>query len=317
VGYFFTLFAVLLGGGLLYKLFRQAWLASTGSKLEGVLGNVVVPGLMYGTPLVAALLTLNHATVQVPAGHVGLVYSFGSITGQRSEGLQWIAPWHEIRLASIQVQGHSFKDKDSLDSFSKESQIVMVEATINVQVSPKAIQALYRDVGPNYYDILVRPRVLQAFKDEMVKYLSVEIAPNRENIRRAVRERLTKELEVHSIAVQDLLMDDIEFTKSFQEAIEEKQKQSQLTLAEQEKVKGEKAKAEQKVEAAKGEAEAVLVAAEKQAEANRKLSESLSPALLQYQYITRLAPNVSVMMVPGNQPFLLNPDAFRALPAKP
>ena len=109
-----------------------------------------------------------------------------------------------------------------------------------MQVSPKFIQDLYRDVGADYFDILVRPRVLQAFKDETVKYTSVLVAPNRETIRKTVRERLTNELKAHSIAVQDLLVDNISFTKKFQDSIEEKQSQTQLALAERAKVEGEK-----------------------------------------------------------------------------
>lgn len=249
---------------------------------------------------------------QVPAGHVGIVYSFGAIVGQTGDGLQWVAPWKSIAEASVQVQGHKF---DKLDSFSLETQDVFVAATINIQVSPANIQELYREVGPEYFDILVRPRVLQAFKDATVKYNSVQIAPNREAIRKEVRERLTNELKVHSITVQDLLVDNISFSEAFQNAIEEKQKQSQLALAEREKVSGEKAKADQAIETARGAAESILINALKQAEANKKLADSITPALTQYIFATKLAPNVSVMMVPSGQQFILSPEMMKA-PAK-
>lgn len=245
---------------------------------------------------------------QVPAGHVGIIYSFGAITGQRGDGLQWIEPWKSIKNASIQVQGYEF---EKLSSFSSETQDVFVDATINIQVSPKYIQSLYRDVGPEYFNILVRPRVLQAFKDETVKYTSVLIAPNRETIRKMVRERLTQELKAHSITVQDLLVDNILFTEKFQHAIEEKQSQTQLSLAERAKIEGEKAKADQAIETARGTAESILVNAKKQAEANRKLAASITPEYIQYIFAMRLAPNVNVMMVPSGQPFILSNDILK------
>jgi regulator of protease activity HflC (stomatin/prohibitin superfamily) len=223
-----------------------------------------------------------------------------------------VLPWRDVVSASVQVQGHKF---DKLDSFSQETQDVFVAATINIQVLPKDIQNLYREVGKNYFDVLVRPRVLQAFKDATVKYASVKIAPNREGIRTEVRERLTNELRAHSIAVQDLLIDNISFTKKFQDAIEEKQAQTQLALAEREKVAGETAKANQAIEKAKGEAESILVNANKQAEANRKLAESITPAYVQYLFASKLAPNVSVMMVPSGQQFIMGPDMLS--PKKP
>lgn len=254
------------------------------------------------------LHTLTVAVYQVPAGHVGVVYSFGAIVNQTSDGLQFVAPWRKVLNASIQVQGHKF---DKLNSFSSETQDVFVASTVNVRVSPENIQSLYRDVGPNYFDILVRPRVLQNFKDETVKYKSVDIAPHREEIRKAVRERLTNELRAHSIIVEDLLLDNISFTGEFQNAIEEKQKQSQLALAEREKVAREQAKADQKIEEARGTAQSILINAEKQAEANRKLNASLTPELIQYTMIQKLSDKIEVMILPQGQNFILSPDMLR------
>ncbi|MBI2038919.1 MAG: prohibitin family protein [Candidatus Niyogibacteria bacterium] len=266
---------------------------------------------LWVAAVTALLWTGWNSAYQVPAGHVGIVYSFGAIVNQTSDGLQWVAPWRSITRASIQVQGHKF---DKLDSFSLETQDVFVAATINIQVSPENIQELYREVGPEYFDVLVRPRVLQAFKDATVRYSSVQIAPNREAIRKEVRERLTTELMIHSIAVQDLLIDNISFSAEFQNAIEEKQRQSQLALAEREKVASEKAKADQAIETARGAGEAILITASKQAEANKKLAESLSPQLVQYIFASKLAPNVSVMLVPSSQQFILSPEMLKPQP---
>lgn len=252
---------------------------------------------------VAIIATIASSASSVPAGHVGLVRGFGAIVGQRGEGLQWVAPWQNLEPASVQTRGHKF---EKMTSFSSETQSITVTATINVSVLPAGIQALYREVGDKYFDVLIQPRVFQAFKDETVKYSSIDIAPKREEIRAAVREKLKAEMEAHSILVQDLLIDDISFGDKFEAAIEEKQTQSQLALAEKEKVSSERSKADQQLEHARGEAGAILINADKQAEANKKLSESLSPAFLQYLAITKLSPNVSVMMVPPSQGLLFD-----------
>jgi hypothetical protein len=36
-----------------------------------------------------------------------------------------------------------------------------VRASLNYQVSPKAVQNLFRSVGPDYYHVLIEPRVAQ------------------------------------------------------------------------------------------------------------------------------------------------------------
>jgi len=257
------------------------------------------------------LSTLFASVHQVPAGHIGVVYEFGGIKGQIGEGLQFVAPWRDVLLANIQVQRRVF---DKLNAFSEESQDVFVRASLNVRVSPQTIQQLYRTVGPNFFNVLVESRVIQNFKDETVKYKSVEIAPNRENIRKAVRERLEKELSPFSIEVVDLLLDNIDFNPEFKKAIEDKQIATQRALEEQQKIEGEKHKAQQAIERAKGEGSAILFRAEKEAEANRKLAASLTPELVRYAMVQKLSDKIQVMMLPSGQNFILDSDLLRGAP---
>lgn len=269
------------------------------------LHKAVIPTIVA---LVALVVTGFCSFAQVSTGHVGLVYSFGSITDQIEEGFQLIPPWASYKEASLQIQSHKFED---LSSFTLETQPVSVTATLNIQVDRANIQRLFRDVGPNYFEVLVRPRVLQTFKDETVRYAAVDIAPNRETIRQNVRTQLVKELAHHSITVQDLLIDNIEFSPRFMEAVEEKQQQTQASLTEAARVATERAKADQKIEVARGTAESLLIVAKKQAEANRTIAESLTPEYVQYLYAEKLAPNVQVMMVPANQPFMFDLNSLK------
>lgn len=71
----------------------------------------------------------------------------------------------------------------------------------------------------------------QNFKDEVVKYKSVDIAPNREKIRQEVRKRLGQELSSHSIWVEDLLLDNVDFLPEFEEAIERRGDSSSCSKA--------------------------------------------------------------------------------------
>lgn len=264
------------------------------------------------TPIVLGTVILSNAVfsamTQVPAGQIGVVYEFGAIKGQVPEGLQWVAPWRSVQLANIQVERHVF---ERLASFSKETQDVFVKATLNIKVSPETIQELYRTVGVNYFSVLVESRVAQNFKDETVKYNSVDIAPHREDIRKAVRDRLEKELSPYSIQVVDLLLDNVDFTPAFKTAVENKQVATQNALTEEQNVLVERHKAEQAVETARGQGQSTLVRAEKQAEANRKLAASLTPELIQYTAIEKMAPGVQTVILPAGNNFLLNGDMLK------
>jgi len=280
-----------------------------GSKIL-LLASLLKPGGFLILALMV-FITFFASVHQVPAGHIGVVYEFGGIKGQIGEGLQFVAPWRDVLLANIQVQRRVF---DKLNAFSEESQDVFVRASLNVRVSPQTIQQLYRTVGPNFFNVLVESRVIQNFKDETVKYKSVEIAPNRENIRKAVRERLERELSPFSIEVVDLLLDNIDFNPEFKKAIEDKQIATQRALEEQQKIEGEKHKAQQAIERAKGEGSAILFRAEKEAEANRKLAASLTPDLVRYAMVQKLSDKIQVMMLPSGQNFILDSDILRGTP---
>jgi regulator of protease activity HflC (stomatin/prohibitin superfamily) len=259
--------------------------------------------IVVGCIALFLVLTFVSSAHQVKAGNVGVVYQFGAIKGQISEGLQFTAPWQSVVTASIQVQRHTF---EQIDSASQETQDVFVKATVNYSVSPSTIQNLYRTVGPNWFDTLVESRVLNFFKEETVKYKAVDILPNREQIRDAVKTKLIAALSPYSITVVDLLIDNIHFSADFTKAIEAKQIAIQNALEEQQKIAVAKAQADQRVATAQGDAESVLIAARAQAQANDLLDKSLTPQLIQYTAIQKLSDNVSLVLVPQDGNFLFN-----------
>lgn len=251
----------------------------------------------------------------IEAGSVGVVYQFGEIVGQKGEGLQFIAPWQELRTESIKVQRKRF---DNVSGFSRETQDVIVSTTLNYRVDPAAVQNLYRTVGPNWFDTLVEPRINQFFKAETVKYNTVDIAPNREQIRLDVQEKLDADLRQFSITVEDLLIDNIDFTTEFKQSIEEKQIAAQNALREQERISQRQAEAQQGIESAKGEAEqererargaadAIRIRAEAQAEANRLLDASLSQQVIQYLAVDKLTDDLDLALLPSGQGIIIDP----------
>jgi len=255
----------------------------------------------------AGLHTILRSVKPIEAGHVGVVYQFGEIVGQKEEGLQFIAPWQETRTESVQVQRFQFTE---ITAFSQETQDVFVVATVNFSVSPSAVQTLYRTVGVNWFDVLIEPRVLNYFKEETVKYETVEVGPNREAIRTAVKNRLATELAPFSISITDLLIDNIDFQPEFKAAIEQKQIATQDALREQERIRQREFEAEQAVAIANGEADAIRARANGQADANAALSASLTPEVIQFQALEKLADNIQIALIPSGQGIIIDPAAL-------
>jgi regulator of protease activity HflC (stomatin/prohibitin superfamily) len=289
---------------LIGRLARSGAQPGSTERMRGTIIMVAAAGVFA---LWVGLHTVFAAVKPVQAGDVIIVYQFGEIVGQKSEGLQFIPPWRNVKIESVQVQRRKF---DNISAFSKETQDVFVTATVNYSVSPNAVQNLFRTVGANWFDTLIEPRVLNFFKEETVKYLTVDVGPNREVIRTAVRERLSKDLAPYSINVNDLLIDNIDFSTEFKTAIEQKQIATQNALREQEKVKQKQFEAEQLVETAKGEASAIREKANGQADANKALAVSLTPELIQFQALQALGPNVQIAILPAGQGIILDPSTL-------
>lgn len=241
------------------------------------------------------LYTVNRSFQRVEAGHVGVVYQFGGIIGQIPEGPSFIAPWSDVQKETAQVKAVTFPD---INAISKETQPVIFDITLNYRVSPTTIQELYRDVGPGWFNELVQARVLTYLKETTATYATVRVAPSREELRIKVRDRLEAELAKYSIDVVDFLIDDLDFHPDFKQAILDKQVAAQQALTEKNKVRAEKFKAQQAVAIAKGESEAIYQRALGQARANERLAKSVTPELIQWQAIQKLADNINVIIAP-------------------
>jgi regulator of protease activity HflC (stomatin/prohibitin superfamily) len=300
--------------GAVFFVGRAARSGATPGSPERFRGSIamVAAGVVFA--LWVGLHTVFASVKPIEAGHVGVVYQFGEIIGQREEGLQFIAPWQEVRRESVQVQRFKFTD---ITAFSKETQDVYVVATVNYSVSPNAVQNLFRQVGQNWFDRLIEPRVLNFFKEETVKYATVDVGPNRELIRTAVKNRLAADLEPFSIQIDDLLIDNIDFSPEFKASIEQKQIATQDALREQEKVKQRQFEAQQAVETAKGEADSIRARASGQADANRALAESLTPEVIQFQAIEKLSDNIQIALIPSGQGIILDPATLLGRTAAP
>ena len=118
--------------------------------------------------------------------------------------------------------------------------------------------------------------------------------------------------------LQDFVLRNIRFSDEYAMAVEQKQIAEQQAQQAKFVVESKKQEAEQArqtaqgaadaaVIAAKGAAEARIVQAEAEAKALQLIADVLrtNPTLLQYQYITKLSPNVQLMLVPSDAPFIL------------
>ena len=265
-----------------------------------------IPGLLTvgAASAIFVLATVFFSFAQVNAGHVGVVRTFGRISGQIEPGVSLIAPWQTYDSVNVQVQKETFTN---LTAFSAETQNVLITTTINYSIAPQDARGLIARVGTDWFLRLVPNNLNQAFKDEVVKFAAVEIAPNREPIRTAVLSALRERLAPYSVRINDLNIDNIAFSRQFEQAIEAKQEATQAALKAKAQVQQAQFEAQSRVAKAKGEADANVTVALGQAEANRKLNASLSANVLQYIAIQKLSPLLRIAVLPSGSGTLIDP----------
>ena len=129
-------------------------------------------------------------------------------------------------------------------------------------------------------------------------------------------QRLQQVLESNNLVLREFVLRNIQFSAEYTAAVEQKQiaeqqaQQAKYTV-EQRKQEAEQARqvaqgqADAAVIAAKGAADSRIIQAQAEAQANQLLSASITPQLLQYQYIIKLAPNVQTIFLPSGNQFIL------------
>ncbi len=255
-------------------------------------------GLLVLTPLVSS-------ATQVTPGHRGVVTRFGSVEDRvLSEGLNFIFPFAEkVVLVDVRVQPHNFRE---IDASSQEYQTVRLTGTMNFHLDPVFVNDLYQKVGLDFADKVIDPAFNDFIKEVMPTYPIGEILPKRDEIRKKAIAKLSENLDRYHIVIDDIYLANIAFSPQYTQAIEDKQTQQQRVETERQILAQREIQAQQQVAQAKGEADSAVVNATGQADANRRLAESLSREVIQWQYVQKLGDKVQVMLLPSGQQFLFD-----------
>ena len=256
--------------------------------------------------IAAALLALSCVTT-VPTGHTGVVTTFGHVENYTLDaGVHMVKPWQQVVKMDNRVQKQTVK----LACFSSDIQEVNMAYTINYQIRKADAMTLYSTVGVSYYDTVVAPNIAEAVKVATARYTAEELVGMRDELANAIELILSEKLEQYNIEVVSTSIEDMDFTDAFTDAVEAKQvaQQNKLkaqTEAEQRVIEANAAAEVKKVQA-DAEAYEVLARAEAEAEANRKISDSLTRDLIDYNYAQSWDGKLPMMMSGSDGAVIVN-----------
>lgn len=271
--------------------------------------------------------------VFVEPDEIGVVVTAVGEGGIREEplasGLHWIVPFvnrverysilrQTYTMSSVEIEGNQPRD-DSIQVRTKDGQQVYVDASVIFSVEQARVVDLYRTWRGGFEAGLVRPVSRGVIRDVASQYGVEEIvSTKRSEMEQAITDELASILAENNLILQDFVLRNIRFSEEYAAAVEQKQIAEQQAQQARFVVESKKQEAEQARQIAQGQADAAVIAAQGaadarliQAEAEAKalqlIADALkdSPDLLTYQYISKLAPNIQVMLVPSDNPYLL------------
>ena len=253
--------------------------------------------IITGVIAVIVLLLFLTCTATVETGYTGIVTTFGKVEDVTLEaGLHFKSPFQSIIAMDNREQKTSF----TTEAFSSDIQQVNIIGSINYAINKSTAMNLFKEVGTDYFNKLVYPRMLEITKGVFSKYSAENLVANREKLSQDIRDGLDKELTDYGINVISLSIENLDFTDAFTDAVEAKQvaaqrklqaeiEQAQLTMETQQQAERRRIDAEAAANVAKinadAEAYATKVRSEAEAEANKKIAESLTENLIRFNEI--------------------------------
>jgi len=224
------------------------------------------------------------------------------------------------------MEGQALRD-DSITARTSDGQEVFIDCSIIFRVDPEQVVRIHLDWQDRYVQDFIRPMVRGVVRTEVSQFKVAEVNSfKRQDLETKLTERLSSILEDKGLTLDAFVLRNIAFSPEYAASVEQKQvalegatrseyEANQVRrLAEgqayQVKILASSA-ATATVSRARGEAQARIIQAQAEAQALQLVADALAqnPKLLTYQYINKLSPNIKVMLLPSNAPFIMSlPD---------
>lgn len=274
------------------------------SKFSGILKIIGV--LLIGLGLFSSMFK------QVDAGKVAVQSLYGSVKSDVLEsGLHIINPLMDLILFDMQTQNYTMSavqdegeksGDDAIRVLSNDGLEVVIDLTVLYRILPSDAPKIYKQIGENYTDKIVRPITRTRIRDNAVYYDAVALYSTKRNeFQQRIFKTIEEDFKKRGLVLEQLLIRNINLPASVKASIESKinaeQDAQKMTFVLQKE---------------KQEAERKRVEAQGIADYQKIISTGLSDKQLQYEQIKAqkeiaTSPNTKIIFMNGkNAPVILS-----------
>jgi regulator of protease activity HflC (stomatin/prohibitin superfamily) len=252
------------------------------------------------TPIAFVSFTTCTACATVPSGSAGVVLGIGRVDPEPlGEGVHFVGPLAEVEIYDLRAQEKS----EDLEALSADGMVLDAHASVmTFHPAQGEAVALAREIGPDYYRILVRPVVRSTLRQVLAAYPAADLdTPGITRAEREVTAETAQRLRPHHVVFDSISLRTLGITRSSQSyqaildtGVKEQEAVAARLLPEQ---------ARQHADELRAEAQGI-------AESHALIAPTISPELLTdaaNRAWTGLltAPSTSVEVRPKTQPYVL------------
>ncbi|MFD1144822.1 prohibitin family protein [Larkinella insperata] len=250
---------------------------------------------------------------QIDAGTVGVQSLFGSVQNRILEsGLNVVNPLVSVTEFDIKTQNYTMSGAhdesgqlgdDAIRVLTADGLEVVIDLTVLYSVIPTESPNIYRSIGSDYSNKVVRPITRTRIRDNAVYYDAVSLySTKRDEFQNRIYKTIESDLRKRGIMLEQLLIRNINLPASVKTTIESKINAEQEAQKMQFVLQKERQEAERKRVEAQGIADYQKI-----------LATGLSDKQLQYEQIKAqrelaASPNSKIVVLGGrgNVPLILN-----------
>ena len=175
--------------------------------------------------LIVVAILAGSATSCVRTGHVGVVTTFGRVTGRTIfEGIHLVNPIsrvHEMDIKTLEL-----KERASVPT--KEGLIMGLEASVLYHLQPDRAAEVFQRIGSDYANVLLVPNFRSAMRAVTAANTASSLYSDaRESIARQIMADLQAQVQPRGIVIENVLLRDLQLPETLKHAIEAKQQAQQ------------------------------------------------------------------------------------------
>ncbi|MDQ6480509.1 prohibitin family protein [Dyadobacter sp. LHD-138] len=256
---------------------------------------------------------LSSGIRQIDAGTIGVQSLFGKVSPQVLEnGLNYVNPLAEVAIFDTKTQNYTMsaqtnegevKGDDAIRVLSADGLEVVIDLTVLYKIMSDKAPAIFKGIGSDYKDKIVRPITRTRIRDNAVYYDAVALySKRRDEFQSRIYQTIDKDFKSRGLILEQLLIRNINLPESVKKTIESKINAEQDAQKMEFVLQKEKQEAERKRVEARGIADYQTI-----------IALSLTDRQLQYESIKAqkelaASPNAKIVVLggKGSVPLILN-----------